>query len=416
VSSRTRRRVVITGLGAVTPVGIGVKAFWQALRDGVSGIDTITRFDARRYPCRVAGEVKGFEPFDFMEPKQAATTGRFTQMAIAAARMAYDDAGLASVPGAARFMVCFGSSAHAIEAENNFETFLEHGMRSVSPSILLESAGHAATGHVSTALGLTGQTMTLSSACTTGIDVVQWSYHQIAAGLATGVLAGATEAPLSAYSHAAFTALGVLSQWPGKPAHALRPFDAFADGLVLGEGAGAFVFEELDHARARDAHVYAEVLGFGGATEGVGLRVVDPTGAALQHAIAQALQAARLEATEIDAISAHGNGLPDYDRAESAAYRAALGSQAHNIPVSSIKPMTGQSLAAAGALQVVAGCFTLDEQFVPPTLNHDVPAPTCDLDYVPYRGRPARVNRLLIAAHAMGGTNSALVLGRAPAD
>jgi 3-oxoacyl-[acyl-carrier-protein] synthase II len=409
-----KRRVVVTGLGAVAPVGIGIKAFWQALRDGVPGVGPITLFDASPYPCRVAAEVRGFEPLEFMSPKLAATAGRFTQFGVAAARMAYDDAGLASLSAASRFMVCFGSSAHAIESERNFERFLDEGFRSVSPSILLESAGHAVTGHISAALGLTGQTMTLTSACTTGIDVIQWSYHQIRSGFVAGVLAGATEAPLSAYSHAAFTALGVLSRWPGPPPQALRPFDAMSDGLVVGEGAGAFVLEDLDHARARGAQIYAEVLGFGSATEGVDLRTVDPTGTAPQTAMRRALRAAGLDPADIDYINAHGNGLPDYDRAETAAYRGVFGRHAYNIPVSSIKPMTGQSLAAAGALQVVAGCFSLHEQFVPPTLNHDIPDPACDLDYVPNRGRAARVNRLLIAAHAMGGTHSALILGRPP--
>jgi 3-oxoacyl-[acyl-carrier-protein] synthase II len=187
-----------------------------------------------------------------------------------------------------------------------------------------------------------------------------------------------------------------------------------SDGLVVGEGAGAFVLEDLDHARARGAQIYAEVLGFGSATEGVDLRTVDPTGTAPQTAMRRALRAAGLDPADIDYINAHGNGLPDYDRAETAAYRGVFGRHAYNIPVSSIKPMTGQSLAAAGALQVVAGCFSLHEQFVPPTLNHDIPDPACDLDYVPNRGRAARVNRLLIAAHAMGGTHSALILGRPP--
>lgn len=410
-----KRHVVITGLGAVTPVGLGVKAFWQALHDGVSGTDTITLFDASPYPCRVAAEVKGFEPRQFMSPKRAVTIGRFAQLGVAAARMAYDDAALAAASRATRFAVCFGSSVNAaFEVQDGVDRFLRRGVRSISPSAMLESAGHAVTGHISVELGLKGQTMTLASGCSTGIDVVQWGYHQIESGLVTGVLAGATEAPLSTYTHAAFSALGVLSRWPGPPAQALRPFDALSDGLVLGEGAGAFVLEDLDHARARGARIYAEVLGFGSASEGVDLRTVDPTGAALQAAARAALHMARLDPSDIDYVNAHGNGLPDYDRAETAAYRALLGRHAYNVPVSSIKPVTGQSLAAAGALQVAAGCFTLEEQFVPPTLNHDIPQPECDLDYVPNRGRVARVSQLLIAAHAMGGTHSALILGRSP--
>ena len=406
------RRVVITGLGAVTPVGIGVKSFWHALRDGVPGIGEITLFDASAHPCRIAAEVRGFEPRDFMSPKAAVTRGRFSLFGVAAARMAYEDAGLASLGRRSRVAVCFGNSAIAIsEVQNGIEQFSRHGTTTVSPSIALEAASHAVTGHISADLSLKGQTMTLATACSTGIDVVQWAFQQIRSGLVDGVLAGASETPLSSYSQATFSALGVLSRWPGPPAQALRPFDAMSDGLVLGEGAGAFVVEELQHARARGAHTYAEVLGFGSASEGINLRTVDPTGAALQSAARLALRMARLDASAIDHVNAHGNGLPDYDRAETAAYRSVFGRHAYNVPVSSIKPVTGQSLAAAGALQVVAACFTLQEQFVPPTLNHDLPHPECDLDYVPNHGRTARVSRLLVAAHAMGGTHSALILG-----
>jgi 3-oxoacyl-[acyl-carrier-protein] synthase II len=408
------RRVGITGLGAVTPAGVGLKAFWQALRDGVSGIDTATLFDPSPYPCRVAAEVKDFQPRDFMSPKAAVTMGRFARFGVAAARMAYEDAGLAAVPAARRFAVCFGSSTTAVvELQQSYEEFLEDGTRRLSPSIMLESAGHAVTAHVSIELGLQGQTMSLTSACSTGIDAVQWAYQQVRHGHVPGVVAGATDAPLSAYTQAAFCALGVLSRWPGAPAEALRPFDAMSSGLVLGEGAGAFVLEDLEQAEARGARVYAEVLGFGAASESVNLRQVDPAGAALRAAIERALRMARIDPSEIDYICAHGNGLPDYDRAETAAYREAFGRQAYNIPISSIKPLTGQSLSAPSALQVVAAGFALEEQFVPATLNHDVPDPACDLDYVPRRGRPARVNHLLVAAHAMGGSHSVLVLGRA---
>ncbi len=411
------RRVVITGLGAVTPVGVGLKAFWHALRHGIPGIDTITRFDPSPYPCQVAAEVKDFEPRQYMNPKAAATMARFAQFGVAAARMAYDDAGLASVARASSFAVCFGNAASAaFEIQDGIEEFARSGPHGVSPSVPFESTGHAATGHISVELGLKGQTATVASACSSGIDVVQWAYNQIAAGLARGVVAGATEAPLSTYTHATFAALGVLSRWPGAPAQALRPFDAGHDGLVMGEGAGAFVLEELDHARARGARIYAEVLGFGSASEGMHVFTVEPTGAALQTAIRRALRTARLDPSDIDYVNAHGNGMPDYDRAETAAYRAVFGRQAYSVPVSSIKPMTGQSLGASGALQVVAGCFTLDQQFAPPTLNHDIPDAACDLDYVPNVGRGVRVNRLLIAAHAMGGTHSALVLGRTPVN
>lgn len=409
-----KRRVVITGLGAVTPVGIGVKAFWQALRDGVSGLDTITLFDASRCYCKVAAEVRTLHPTDFMSRKAAASMGRFAQFGVAAARMAYEDAGLPAAPHAPQFAVCFGNSANAVsEIQDGVEQFVGRGA-GFSPSVILESSGHAVTTHVSVELGLKGQTITLASGCSTGIDVVQWGYQQIRSGLVTGVLAGASEAPLSSYTQASWCSLGVLSRWPGPAAQALRPFDVLSDGFVPGEGGAAFVLEELEHARTRGARIYAEVLGFGSSSEAVHLVTVDPEGTALQDAVRAALRMARLDPTDIDYVNAHGNGLPFYDRAETAAYRGVFGRRAYNIPVTSIKPITGQSLAAAGAMQIVASCFTLEEQFVPPTLNHDIPHPDCDLDYVPNRGRPARVDRLLISAHAFGGTQSALILGRPP--
>jgi len=410
-----RRRVVITGLGAVTAVGIGVKGFWHALREGVSGIDTITRFDPSPYPCKVAAEVKGFEPQAFLSGTVALTMGRVAQLGAAAARMAYDDAGLAAVPRASRFPVCFGSGAGAApELQVAIERFLEKGIRRRSASDLVSSIAHTVTNLAAVELGLTGQTMTLGSACASGIDTIQWAYEQIQAGRCAGALAGAADAPLTDALHAAWGALGWLSRWPGPPAQALRPFDALSDGSVLGEGAGAFVLEDLDHAWGRAAPIYAEVLGYGSASDSLDLRTVDPAGASLQAAVRDALRTARLDPSEIDYVNTHGGGVPKHDRAETAAYRAVFGRHAYSFPVSSIKPMIGQPFAAGGAIQVVAGCFTLAEQFVPATLNHDIPDAECDLDYVPNRGRAARVNHLLVATRAIGPTHSALVLGRPP--
>ena len=409
-----KRRVVITGLGAVTPVGMGAKAFWQSLRDGMSGIDTITRFDASPYPCKVAAEIRQFEPLDFMS-KTAAKAGRFAQFAVAAARMAYEDAGLATVRGASRFPVCLGSGVGAVpELEDVFEELSERKMRHRQASVVVGGIGHAATNHTAVELGLTGQTMTLGSACASGLDAIQWACEQIQSGKTAGVLAGAADAPLTTSVHAAWGTLGWLSHWPGPPAQALRPFDALSSGSVLGEGAGAFVLEDIEHAWGRGAQIYAEVLGHGSGSDGLDLRTIDPTGASLQAATRGALRAARLDPEEIDYVNTHGGGVPKHDRAETAAYRAVFGRHAYSIAVSSIKPVIGQPFAAGGALQVVAGCFTLAEQFVPATLNLDIPDPECDLDYVPNRGRTARVNRLLVATRAIGPTHSAVVLGRPP--
>ena len=404
-----RRRVAVTGLGAVTPIGVDVKSFWQGLRDGALGIGPITRFDPEPFACRVAAEVKDFD----LAAARPAPAGRFAQFGIAAARMAYDDAGLAGVRAASRYAICIASGASAVvEFQEVLERLQGRPMRRRDASTVVDSIAHALTNHAAVDLGLSGQTMTLGSGCASGVDAIQWACTQIASGRIVGALAGAADAPLATSVHAAWGKLGWLSRWSGPPSQALRPWDALSDGSVLGEGAGMYILEDLEHARARGAHVYAEVLGYGSGSDGLDLRTVDPDGASLQVAMRGALEDARLGPSEIDHINAHGGGVPRHDRAETAAYRAVLGRHAYNVPVTSIKAMIGQPFAAGGALQVVAACFSLAEQFVPPTMNHDIPAPECDLDYVPRRGRMARVNRVLVTSRAIGPTHSAVVLGR----
>ena len=411
-----RRRIAITGLGAVTPIGIGVKAFWHGLRDGALGIGPITHFDPAPFACRVSAEVKGFEPAVHLSDR-VTPEGRFAQFGLAAARMAYDDAGLANLRTASRFALCVASGASAVpEFQEVVERIQGRPMRRHDASIVVGSIGHALTNYAAVGLGLRGQTMTLGSACASGVDTIQWASAQIGAGRIVGALAGAADAALATSVHAAWGKLGWLSRWSGPPAQALRPWDALSDGSVLGEGAGMYVLEDLDHARARGAHIYAEVLGYGNGTDGLDLRTVDPSGASLQAAMRAALDEARLGPGEIDHVNAHGGGVPRHDRAESTAYRAVLGRHAYSIPVTSIKAMIGQPFAAGGALQVVAACFSLAEQFVPPTMNHDIPAPECDLDYVPHRGRPARVNRVLVSSRAIGPTHSVVILGRPDDD
>jgi 3-oxoacyl-(acyl-carrier-protein) synthase len=393
----------------VTPIGVGVKAFWRGLREGRLGVGPITRFDPAPFACRVAAEVKGFEPAG----ERLTPAGRFAQFGMAAARMAYDDAALSGVRAARRFAVCVGSGASAVaEFQEVLERLQGRPMRRRDASIVVESIGLTLTNYAAVDLGLRGQTMTLGSGCASGVDAIQWACAQIGAGRVAGVLAGAADAPLTTAVHAAWGKLGWLSRWSGPTAQALRPYDAVSDGSVLGEGAGMYVLEDLDHARARGARVYAEVLGYGSGSDGLDLRTVDGTGASLQAAMRGALEEARLDPVEIDHINAHGGGVPKHDRAESVAYRAVLGRHAYGVPVTSIKGMIGQPFAAGGALQVVAACYSLAEQFVPPTMNHDIPAPDCDLDYVPGRGRPARVNRVLVTSRAIGPTHSAVIIGR----
>lgn len=410
-----RRRVVITGLGVVAPNGIGKDAFWRNLVAGKSAVDYISAFDPSPFPSKVAAEVRDFHPADFMKARDAKMMGRFTQLAVAAARLAIEDSGLRFDSALARnTSVCFGNSVHGAGDlyENAHRAFLEKGLEAVPPFTSLEFTAHAPTTHVAIEFGLTGQAMTLASACSTGLDVVQWGHDRILAGDSSIVVAGSSEAPIFPYAFATLCALGVLTTSNDQPRRVPRPYDRDRDGMVLGEGGGCVILEEIEHARDRGATIYAEVTGFGNANESGHIRKVDLEGRALAEAIRQALRMAHASPHEIDHINAHGNALADYDIAETNAFKSTFGTGIYSVPVSSIKSMIGQSLGVSGIFQVVASGLTLTHNLLPPTINHDTPDPKCDLDYIPNIARSARVRRTLINAHGMGGTHSVLILDR----
>jgi 3-oxoacyl-[acyl-carrier-protein] synthase II len=405
---------VITGLGVVAPNGIGKDAFWDNLLAGYSAVDHITAFDASSYPCKVAAEVKEFRPEQFMNVRRTKHRGRFSQFAVAAAKLAVEDSRLVladELPE--RLMLCLGTSAHGIADvyETGVAGFQEDGVAGIPLTTGIEYAAHAAAGHVSVEIGIKGQAMTLASACSTGLDAAQWAATEISEDRASVVLAGSTEAPFGPLCFAAFCASGSLSGYDSPPTRASRPYDLNRSGFVLGEGAAIYVLEELEHAVARGASIYAEVLGFGAANEGGYGHRVDAAELALTAAIGIALRRASLEQGDIDYINSHGNALPDYDLVETLGFKKAFGPIAYNLPISSIKSMIGHALGAASAFQLVATCLSLRDQMIPPTINLDTPDPECDLDYVPLRAREARLRNALINAHAMGGTHSVLILG-----
>ncbi len=411
---RHSRRVVITGLGVVAPNGIGKDAFWENLVAGNSAVDYISAFDASSYPCRVAAEVKNFTPTDFMHARRTKHRGRFSQFAVAAAKLALRDSQLdLRTETPARVVACLGTAMNG--SGDVYETarvaFERDGVDGIPIMSGIEFAAHAPVSHVSMELGIRGRGMTLASACSTGLDAVQWGCSQIEKGEADVVFAGATEAPISEFCFATLCALGAISKFDDPALAASRPYDLKRDGLVLGEGAAICVVEELEHALARRVPIYAEVLGFGSGNEGGFGNRIDASELALGDAIKVALRSAKLLPTSLDYINAHGNSLPDYDLIETRAFRNALGSAAYNVPVSSIKSMIGHAMGAAAALQVVAACLTLQHSIIPPTINYDTPDPECDLDYVPNGCRVSRVRTVLINAHAMGGTHSVLILG-----
>jgi len=408
-----KRQPVITGLGIVSPIGIGIDKFWPSALAGRSGISRPTLFDASKLSadCQIVGEVRDFRPLEWMSAQTARVAGRFSQLAIAAARMAREDSKLDSsgIPSEA-IMVSIGTAigGEIDIAEGNHAAFLSG--KPVPPWTTNEFPGHAATSHVAIDAKAHGKSMTFSSACAAGLDSIGWAQEEIRRGRATAVIAGGTESPLSAYSMVLFHSVGVLSKWLGPPEEASRPFDRWRSGLVLAEGAAAVVVEEEESACARGAHVYARILSFASTSEGAHLRKVDESGAAVASAMKRALDQAEIGVRDIDFISAHGNSMPDYDAAETAGIKRVFGAHAWNIPISSLKSMCGQALAASSAMQVVVSCLAIRDSVVHPTINYTSPDPVCDLDYVPNVARTTRVRNALIHAHSLGGSHVAMVL------
>ena len=412
---KNSRRVVVTGLGVVAPNGIGKETFWRNLIAGKSAIDYITAFDPTPYPCHVAGEIRDFDPKDFMHARRTKHRGRFSQFAVAAAKLALSDCGI-DLGGEQqrRVVACLGTSMNG--SGDVYEAarvaYDRDGMKGIPMMSGIEFAAHAPVSHISSELGIRGQGMTVASACATGLDAIQWGVDQIHEDRADVVFAGSTEAPISEFCFATLCALGALSKFDDPPLKASRPYDRRRDGLVLGEGAAICVLEELEHAIDRGAKVYAEVLGFGTGNEGGFGTKINAAELALTEAITTALATARKSPSDIDYINAHGNSLPDYDLIETRAFRAALGRAAYSVPTSSIKSMIGHAMGAASAFQVISSCLTLEHSVIPPTINYEVPDPECDLDYVPNHARASRARTVLINAHAMGGTHSVLILGK----
>ena len=408
-----KRQAVITGLGIVSPIGVGVERFWTSALAGRSGISAPTLFDASKLPpeCQIVGEVTDFDVKQWMPGAAGRMAGRFSQFAVAAAKMARDDAKLdsAGIPPD-RIRVSIGTSMNGLTDvhQPNFETFLDRGF--VSPWACLEYPAHAATSHVAIESHARGQATTFATACAAGLDAVTWAAQQIEGGRATAVIAGGTDTPLSECTVMALHAVGVLPKWQGPPEEASRPFDRLRDGLVIAEGAAIVVVEDEENARARGANIYAYIAGSGNASEGAHLRKVDQSGDVGAQAMRLALTSAGMGPRDIDYVAAHGNSMRDYDAAETAAIKQVFRSHAWNMPISSLKSMCGQALAASSAMQVVTACLTLRHQVALPTINYRVPDPSCDLDYVPNVARPARVRSVLVHAHSLGGLHSAMVL------
>jgi len=409
-----RRRVVITGLGVVAPNGIGKEAFWQNLIAGKSGVDYIAAFDASSFPCQVAAEVRDFNPADFIGGRKARRMARFSQFALAATRLAFDDAHFSVTPSlSSNIAICYGTSIIGMDVgEAAAEALRLDGVRGIKPWTALEFPPHAPASYISIEFKISGPTLSVSSNCCTGLDAIHAGFSQIVLGRATVAVAGSCDVPITPVSFASFCALGAVTKRNDDPKKASRPYDLLRDGLVIGEGGATLILEDLEFALQRGARIYAEVLGYGSASEAIGMREGDLEGKVMGSTLATAIRNAGLSPTDIDHVNAHGSSLPDYDVTDSNAFKLALGDHAYRIPISSIKSMIGQPISAAGTIQTVAACLSIEHQRVPPTINQEVPDPKCDLDYVPNVSRVARVKRVLINGHSFGGSASAMVIGR----
>jgi len=413
----TMRRVVITGLGILAPNGNGKDAYWLALINGQSGIERITSFDPSPYSTQIAGEVKDFDPCDYFDPKFVKRSARFVHFGIATSKMAIEDSGInLNKENRDRCGVCFGTTIGGENEiyEGQYRRFLEFGPDAVRRLTAPELTPHIATGYICSELKITGPNSTMSSGCSTGLEVMNWGYKMIKRGEVDVALIGCSDTPVFPFPLSALCSLGILSKRNEEPAKASRPYEKNRDGMVLSEGGASVVMEELNHAQDRGADIYAEIVSYASTAEGQDVVQADVSGHALVSALEHALIAGKMRAEEIDYICAHGNAMPSYDVAETNAFKAFFGNHAYKIPISSIKSMTGQAFAAGGGFQVVATSLCLKNGFVTPTINLDETDPMCDLDYVPHHARRYSMDTALINSHSVGGTHAVLVLRRFP--
>ena len=409
-----RRRVVITGIGLLTPLGLDRESSWQALLAGKSGIGPITHFDASNYSCRIAGEVRGFDALTVMAKKDVRKTDPFTHFAVAATREALADSGYEISPGSAeRIGVYIGSGIGGLQLLERQHTVLtERGPRRVSPFFIPGMILNMAAGQVSILFGAKGPNLACATACATGSHAIGESARLISDGHADAMIAGGAEAVITPLAVAGFCSMKALSTRNDEPEKASRPFDSGRDGFVMGEGAGILILEELEAARARGANLYAEILGYGLSGDAFHISAPSEDGDGPIRAMTSAIAGAGIEPGEIDYINAHGTSTPAGDRIEVMAIHKVFGSHAREVVCSSTKSMTGHLLGAAGGLETAIVALAIRDNRVPPTINHDDPDPDCEIDCAPNQARSMPVNVGLSNSFGFGGTNATIVLKR----
>jgi len=408
------RRVVVTGLGAITPLGIGMEQYWQGLLAGRSGVSLVEDFDCSAIATRIAAQVKDFRPEDYLDRKEAKRMDRFAQFAAAASKMAVADAALPiSDETRARVGVFIGSGIGGIATfEDQHRKMMEGGLGRVSPFFIPMMIANMGTGNVAKMLGAQGPSETAVTACATSTNSLGDAYLVIKRGEADAIVAGGTEAAVVPISMAGFSNMKAMTTRNDDPEHASRPFDIGRDGFILGEGSGILILEELETARSRGAHIYAEIIGYGMSNDAYDMVHPAPEGAGAARAMTAALKSACIPAEAVGYINAHGTSTPAGDVLEVQAIKSVFGAHARRLAVSSTKSMTGHLLGAAGAIEAIATVLALQRGILPPTMNLDNPDPECDLDFVPNKAREQQVDIALSNSFGFGGHNATLVFKR----
>ncbi len=406
-------KVVITGLGVISPVGNTIDEMWTSIRNGVSGLCRTTKFDPARVDSKVSGEVKNFDVSKYVDPKEARRMGLFTQYALAAAKQAWQDAGLAdggADPERVAVMVGNGIGGKEVD-EEGYHTLFERGPGRLSPMLIPKLIANEAAGNISIALKAKGAAHTVVTACASGTDALGMALDMLRAGRADVIIAGGTEATITEYCVGGFCSMKALStKYNDTPERACRPFDAGRDGFVMGEGAAMLILETEAHAQARNARVYAELAGYGASGDAYHLTAPDPEAAGAVRAIKAALKDAGLGIEDVDYVNAHGTSTPLNDPMETKAIKAVFGEQARRLKVSSTKSMTGHLLGAAGAIEAAICALAIRDGFYPPTINNENPDPECDLDVVPNKGVQGPIRAAISTSLGFGGHNGVIAL------
>ena len=406
-------KVVVTGMGVVSPIGIGLEAYWDGLVHGRSGACGVSFFDVAPYACRIAAEVRDFKPENFIEKKKIRRMDRFTQFAMAATKLAMEDAGIdMSKENPERVGVIVGSGVGGLQTiEEEFQTLRERGPKRVSPFLIPKIIYNMASGEIAIQYGMGGPNYAVASACATANNAIGEAVRHIRYGDAEIMVSGGTEAAITQLGLSGFSQAGALAEsYNDNPTKASRPFDKNREGFLMGEGAGVVILETEEHAKARGARIYAELAGYGATDDAYHITSPSPEGKSQARAVRLALSDAKMNPEDVDYVNAHGTSTAINDKAETVVIKTVLGERARKIPVSSTKSMTGHLLGAAGGVELIATILSMHKGMVHPTINYETPDPDCDLDYVPNKAREWKVKSAISNSFGFGGHNAVLAV------